>query len=112
MDDFEQELNRLELTEDVKSRLREEQSRLIKIIKAFERLNESEEWKTLEELVFSKSLEAIERELLHTSTSKEVNVNKIYKLQGEWVWAKQYADSAKYVQTLRKQLQGIKDKLK
>jgi restriction endonuclease S subunit len=112
MDDFEQELNRLELTEEIKIKLREEQTKLVKIIKAFERLNESEEWKTLQELVFSKSLEAIEKQLFAESVSKEVNVNKIYKLQGEWVWARQYADSARYVQTLRKQLQGIKDKLK
>lgn len=110
--DFEEELNKLELTEEIKEKLREEQSRLIKIIKAFERLNESEEWKVLQELVFGKSLEAIEKQLFMESVSKEISLHKLYKLQGEWVWCRQYADSKTYVQTLRKQLQGIKDKLK
>lgn len=111
MDEF--DLNREpELSEEVRVKLQERQTELIKIIESFEKLDQSKEWNTLKELVFDKSLEAIERQLLNESLAPKINTDKLYKLQGEWVWAKQYNDTNRFVEALKLQLQDIKKRLK
>ena len=105
------ELDKIVMTEEGKVLLREEQTRLIKIIEALAKLDKSKEWETLKETVFSKSLANIERQMLNESVAKEVDVNKIYRLQGEWAWAKQFTETERFVDTLKRQLEEIKKKL-
>lgn len=101
-----------EITEETKALYRQEQDRLIRIIEAFEGLEKTEEWKTLKELVFSKSLDAIQRQILNESLSRVIDTEKLYKLQGEYAWATQYVQTGRFVETCRKQLAEIKRKLK
>lgn len=101
-----------ELDETTKERLEIKRTELVKIVEAFERLDKSEEWSTLKELVFSKSLEGIERQLLIEALNEEVDVNKICRLQGEWKWAKQYNDLNRFIEITKSQLSDIKSKLK
>jgi hypothetical protein len=105
------ELDKIVMTEEGKVLLREEQTRLIKIIEALSKLDKLKEWETLKELVFSKSLANIERQMLNESVAKEVDVDKIYRLQGEWAWAKQFTETDRFVETLKRQLEEIKKKL-
>jgi hypothetical protein len=105
------DLDKIVMTEEAKILLREEQTRLLKVVEALSRLDKSKEWETLRDLVFSKSLVAIERQLLNETLSKEVNMNKIYRLQGEWAWAKQFTDVDRFIETLKKQLEEIKKRL-
>ena len=105
------ELDKIVITDEVKVLLREEQTRLIKIIEALSKLDKTKEWESLKELVFSKSLVNIERQMLNESVAKEVDVNKIYRLQGEWAWAKQFTETDRFVETLKRQLEEIKKKL-
>ena len=105
------ELDKIVMTEEGKVLLREEQTRLIKIIEALSKLDKLKEWESLKELVFSKSLVNIERQMLNESVAKEVDVNKIYRLQGEWAWAKQFTETERFVDTLKRQLEEIKKKL-
>lgn len=100
-----------EITAEEKDKLLHRQTELIKIIESFEKLDKSKEWETVNELVFEKSLQAIERQLLNESLAPEINMNKLYKLQGEWVWAKQYNDINRFTATLKKQLVEIKKRL-
>jgi len=100
------------LNEEQKVLLQGKQNELIKLIEALVRLDKSEEWEVVKELVFSKSQSSIERQLLNESLSEKVDINKIYKLQGEWVWSKQFADTKRFVDTLKKQLADIKIRLK
>ncbi len=100
-----------DLTKDQKVFLREEQTRLIKIIEAFATLEESKEWSTLKELVFSKQLESVERQMKNECLAEDIKVEKIYKLQGEWAWARQYSDTGRFVETLKQQLAEIKKRL-
>lgn len=102
----------LDLTEEIKAELRKRQTDLIKIVDALAKLEETKEWDTLKELIFDKSLQAIERQLLSEALSQKIDINKLYKLQGEWVWAKQYSDIERFADTLKKQLEDIKKKLK
>lgn len=92
--------------------LREKQSELIRVIEGFEKLKTSKEWETLNELIFSKSLKAIERQLLNETLAPEISIEKLYKLQGEWVWAKQYTELDRFMETLKRQLEEIKKRLK
>lgn len=99
------------MDEDTQVKFREEQTRLTKIIEALAKLESNKEWKIIKELVFDKSLGAIERQMLNESVAQEVDVNKIYRLQGEWAWSKQFSDIGRFADTLKKQLQEIKNKL-
>lgn len=105
------ELDKIVLTDENKALLIKEQNRLIKIIEALSKLDKSKEWETLKEEVYAKSLVAIERQMLNESLSPAINTDKLYKLQGEWVWAKQFTDVDRYVDTLKRQLEQIKKKL-
>lgn len=108
MDEY---LDKTIITPEVKEKLREEQTRLIKLVAALEGLEKNKDWKVVQELVFEKSLESIERLIMNEALAPTIDPNKIYKLQGEWVWAKQYVDTKKFVEMLSKQLQTIKQKL-
>ena len=99
------------MTDENKALLRVEQTRLLKIIDALSKLDKGKEWESLKEEVYEKSLNAIERQMLNECLSQTINTDKLYKLQGEWVWAKQFTDVDRYVDTLKRQLEQIKKKL-
>lgn len=106
------DFDKLELTEEVKVKLREEETRLTKIIEALVSLDKSKEWSTLKELVYDVSVLSVERQILNICLNKEIDLNALYKLQGEWAWAKQHSDTNRFITTLKQQLEGIKNKLK
>lgn len=101
-----------EVTEEVKTQLREKQNELISIIEALTRLDTNPDWQTLKELVFDRALDSIERQIRNEALNQTIDTSKIYKLQGEWVWAKQNVDSNRFISTLKIQLEDIKNKLK
>ena len=68
-------------------------------------------WLILKELVFDKQVAKLERLLLAEAKSPEVQIENIYKLQGELTWAKRYADLSKFAEQLKKELEGIKQKI-
>jgi hypothetical protein len=96
---------------DEKVKLREIQNNLVRLIESYVALDKNPDWKVLQELVFEKSLASIERQILNTALSKDINLNELYKLQGEWAWAKQHLDINRVVNTLKAQLEDIKTKL-
>jgi hypothetical protein len=112
MDEFSEQLNKLVLTDEVKVQLRNEQTRLIKIIEAFMGLDKNKDWQILQELVFNLSVANIERQIYNVSLSREIDDKELYRLQGQLAWAKQYNDTGRFVEALKKQLEEIKRKLK
>lgn len=106
------DLDSIVLTDEVKAQLRVEQARLVKIIEALVKLDGSKEWQTLKEEVFDKSKQAIERQLMVECLAQEVKDPKIYRLQGEYAWARQFCETDRFVETLKRQLEEIKRKLK
>jgi hypothetical protein len=100
-----------DLTEQGKVLLAEKYAELVKIIQSFESLEKSKEWATLKELVFSKSLASIEKQLLNESSAPDISLHKLYKLQGELSWARKFNDINRFTDTLKKQLADIKTKL-
>ncbi len=92
--------------------LEQKREELVKIIQSFEILDKSKEWSTLKELVFDKSLASIERQLLSESLSPELTTSKLYKLQGEYAWAKRFTDFNGFIEKSKKQLEDINKKIK
>ena len=105
-------MDELEINEEVQTKFQEKHAELVKIIQSFESLEKSKEWETLKELVFSKSLESIERQILNESTKPVIDTNKLYRLQGELAWSRKYNDTNQFVETLKKQLADINKKIK
>lgn len=99
------------LTEESKKILREKQIELIKLIEALAKLDKSEEWNTLRELTFDRSLDLIKRQLLQEALKPDLDLSKLYNLQGQWAWANQYSDIDRTISTLKNQLAEIKKKL-
>lgn len=106
------DLDRIELSEETKALLREKQTELVKIIDALSKLENSKEWGILKDLIFDKALAGIERQILNIALAKDIDVNALYKLQGEWAWSKHYNDLRQFGEVLKKQLEDIKSKLK
>lgn len=95
----------------MEEKLEEEVIRLTKILESFEKLEQSQEWETLRELVFDKELSSIESQLRNASLETPIDLPKVYSLQGRRFQAKKF-DLGSYIETLKKQLVDIKQKLK
>ncbi len=90
-----------------KKKYTEKKLELEKQIESFEKIQQSKEWETVTSLVFSKVLAGIERQIVNQATAKEINTNELYRLQGEWAWARHYCDFATFTESLKKQLEEI-----
>ncbi len=92
--------------------LRERQTELIKIIESIDELMKSKAWNTLKELVFDGLVERIERLLLAEAKGVDLNFANIFRLQGELAWARRYSDLGSFAEVLKRELEGIKQKIK
>ncbi len=96
---------------DIQTALREEQTRLINILEAFEVISKSKEWEVLRTEVFDKSLKSIERQQRVECLNQVINQNRLYELKGEWSWAKQFTDVNRFTENLKKTLEEIKKRI-
>lgn len=92
---------------DSEQKLRDRQNELIKILEAIDALLKVKAWQTLKELVFDGVVERLDRQLLSEAKKPEIEVSKIYFLQGEMAWARRYADLKSYAGMLENELKGI-----
>lgn len=86
--------------------LREQATRLGKIIEAFDRISESSYWKVLEEEVFRGVLESLQRRMRN-----EKDPTELFRLQGQEMWAAKYCDFSHLGDGFRTELKNITDKL-
>lgn len=91
--------------------LQNERARVGRLLDAIEQLEKNKDWKVLKEMLYEPSLASIERQLLSESLKSIVETQNIYRLQGEWTWAKQHADIPTFISTLKHQLESINQKL-
>lgn len=101
-----------ELTEETKAKLRERQGELTRLLEAISNLSSSREWNVIKELVFDESAASIERQMLSECLAQKIDTDKLYKLQGKLEIAKRHSDTDRLADTLKNQLQDIKNKLK
>ena len=79
---------------------------LIKILEAFSRLRQNQDWNTIQDLYFKPQVQSIETQLLSEAQS-EIDPKKLYRLQGEWTRVK-LNDADKVIERLSAELKGIK----
>ncbi len=91
--------------------LRQKQQETIKIVEAISKIATTKEWKELQELIFDKQVERLEKELQHESKANELLPAKIYRLQGKIELAKRYSDFYKLAETYKTELNNINLKL-
>ncbi len=92
-----------------KDKLIARQSELIKTIEAIDSVLHNRDWQVIRE-VFEKRGESLERQIISHAISKPVDTDEIYILQGRLAEIKRY-DLAPYAESLKKELQGIKNNL-
>lgn len=94
--------------EEIQPDTSDEQAQLTRLIETLSVLLETKEWKTLLELHFNKEEERIKRLLLTEAKKSPIALEKIYQLQGEFIWAQRYADPRKWVLSLTNKLSQLK----
>jgi len=87
--------------------IEEEQIRLTRIIGAIDGLLQNRDWQTFQELHFDREEKRVNR-LLLLEARKDINEKEIYRLQGEWKWARRYSDLVTFARFLKNQLDKIK----
>lgn len=87
--------------------LREEESRLVKIIEAITKINKLDDWSTLKSLVFDSRIESIEKKISNESSKLKIEDSELYRLQGRLFEAKKY-DLDKLLDTYRLELSRIR----
>ena len=85
----------------------EREQELTKILEAFSRLRQNQDWNTVQELYFKPQEKSIELQLLSGSQSPKIDDSKLYKLQGEWQRVK-LNDADRVIERLTAELKGIK----
>lgn len=93
---------------DTTEHFREKESELVRIIEAIERIDKSDEWSTLKSLIFSQTVSSLEKRLRAESESDVIHDSNIYRLQGQLIWARKYADLHRLAESYRTELSNIK----
>lgn len=101
----------LEEKEEKSTLLEEQEGQLAQIVEAINRIEASTDWQKLKRLVLDGVLINLERRLKIESEKTEVNVPELYRLQGQLVWARKYADLKKLEEFFKQSLKNIKLKI-
>lgn len=101
----------LEEKEDRTSYLQRQKGEITQVVEAINRVESSKDWQKLKKLVLDGILGTIERQLSSESSKKEINTPELYRLQGQLIWAKKYADLKKLSEFFRQQIESIKIQL-
>lgn len=107
--------SRIAIEQDVESKetmLVQRQGELTRIVEAIRRIADSEDWKVLKELVFDGVLKTLERQLKDEAQKATVVTAELYRLQGQLVWARKYADLDKLAEFFKMQIESIKNNIK
>lgn len=99
----------LEEKEDSRlSFLQEQQGELSLLVEAINRVEASEDWQKLRKLFLNGVVDKLERQLTDEAKKIEVNLPKIYRLQGQIEWAKKYTNLKKISDDKRLEVENLK----
>ncbi len=96
---------------DRKPQLRSEEARLLRIIEALRKIEESHEWSTLKIELFDGLVGRLERDIQTEAIKDDPNPMKLNRLAGELKWAHKYSDVSKLVNTYKVELQRVRKTL-
>lgn len=86
----------------------EREGQLAKVIDSISSITQSAEWSSLKTYVLDDVVSTLERRLLAESQRMPLNEPEIYKLQGQLLWAKRYADLQKLATEYLTELKNIR----
>lgn len=93
---------------DRKPQLREEESKLVKIIEALATIADSKEWSTLKNTVFDGVVETLDKQLKNEASKDDPDKMVLAKINGQLVWARKYADLESLAGVFRLQLTQVR----
>ena len=93
-------------------RLESRRSEIAAILGALDRLERTEEWAVLKEKVFDVQLASIRSRMYQESTKTEIDVHRMYRLQGEEAVARRHADLKGMARNLAAELENINKNIK
>lgn len=96
---------------DISPVLRERESELVKIIDSLNKVATSDEWSSLTNLVFNGVVEKLERDLLGEAKKDDPDKQKLASLNGQFVWARKYANLNGLANFYRNELKNLREKL-
>lgn len=96
---------------DLSPVLREQETKVVKIIEAISVIAVSEQWKVLKELIFDDLVDSLERRISSEAKRKPIDEPEIYALTGQLAWAKRYADFNKLADAYKLELSNLRKKL-
>lgn len=88
-----------------------EESRLVSLLEALKHLQQSEDWKILQETLFGSLPNILERELKEEAMKISPDSGRLNRLAGQLEWAEKYADLSKLERRYRTELQAIRTRL-
>src|SRR3990167_6707069 len=91
--------------------LQEQQGETTRLVEAINLVEESEDWQKLKELLLDGIVEKLERQLKDEAKKDEVNLPKIYRLQGQIEWAKKYSNLKKISDEKRLEIINLKKQI-
>ena len=98
-------------TEEVKVKLRSEESRLVRIIEALRDVQDVKSWQLLSEEVFKPLVNILEKDIKTEARKEDLSPQRLNRLSGELKWAEKYADLAKLENNYQVHLKSIRTKL-
>lgn len=96
---------------DVTPRLSAEEARLVRIIDAIQKIQDSKEWSSLKTEVFDNLVNVLEKELKTEAEKSDPSTNKLNRIMGRLEWARRYSDLHKFENEKRVELQNIRQQL-
>ncbi len=96
---------------DKKSILQTQHGELTQIAEALLRIESSEDWRKLKRMLLDGVVSTLEKQLTLAVSGDEVDMPKIYRLQGQLAWAKKYVDLKKLAEVFKLQVNNLNKQL-
>lgn len=105
-------IHNLEEKEDSRlSFLQEKAGELSRLVEALNRVESSEDWQQLKKIFLDGVIDKLEDQLKDEASKSEVNLPKLYRLQGQIEWAKRYSNLKKFSNEKRLELENLKKQI-
>jgi len=88
--------------------LREREAKLVRMVEAVVALSQTREWSTLKKELFDEIASSIENRIKSETAKSVININELYRLQGELAWARKYGNLMLLAKDYQNELSAIR----
>ncbi len=90
--------------------LEEREAKLVRIIGALEKVQESAEWSSLKQEIFDGKVENLRNLVLTEAKKEKPDTERLNRLTGQLEWAEKFSDLGKLAEQYRKELLMIRNR--